>query len=71
MATLTIGNVNCNNFPSLHRIAGDAGYSGMVKLVDECTYRIELCFLYADERAQVERMIGRYALLGFAVSVDS
>lgn len=69
MATLIIGNVNCNNHHMLKHIAGFAGYAGSVWLIDECTYKIDLLINNKAEQAEVERMIGQYVLAGFAVSV--
>jgi hypothetical protein len=70
MATLIIGNVNHTNEHLIKGIAGDAGYGGSVRLIDECTRRICLMVDNEDERAEVEQMIGRYALAGFDVKVQ-
>lgn len=51
-------------------IAGGAGYMGCDRLVDECTRKIELFIENEDERAEVERMVGQYALAGFDVKVQ-
>lgn len=70
MATLIIGNVNHTNDHMVKHIAGGAGYAGSVWLIDECTRKIELMVDNEDERAEVEQMIGRYALAGFDVKVQ-
>lgn len=69
MATLIIGNVNTHNIEQVKDIAGLAGYAGSVWLVDECTRKINLFIDNENERAEVEHMIGQYALAGFDVSV--
>lgn len=68
MTTLIIGGINHGNHYLINSIAGDAGYLGCDRLVDECTRKIELMVDNEDERAEVERMVGRYVLAGFVVS---
>ncbi|UOL48155.1 hypothetical protein vBPaerPsIn_127 [Pseudomonas phage vB_Paer_PsIn] len=76
MATLIIGNVNCHNHRLVDEIAGDAGYKGAARLVDECTRKITLLApsgisaIDAKERAEVAAMIGEYLLAGFEVSIQ-
>lgn len=69
MAILIIGGVNCNNHYMVNQIAGDFGYLGGARVVDDCTYKIALLLDGVDDRGEVESMIGRYALSGFCVSV--
>ncbi|WBQ35249.1 hypothetical protein [Pseudomonas phage pPA-3099-2aT.2] len=70
MATLIIGNINYKNHHLVDEIAGDAGYKGASRLVDECTRKIGLIIENAKEREEVARMIGEYVLEGFAVSIQ-
>ena len=69
MTTLILENVNCNNFQLLNDIAGKFGYLGLVRVVDECTHSIKSCVSTVQDLKDFERMIGRFALEGFKVSV--
>lgn len=69
MATLIIGGINHTNHHMIKNIAGEAGYAASVRLVDECTRKIELFISNEDERAEVEQMIGQYVMAGFETKI--
>jgi hypothetical protein len=71
MFTLIIGNVNCNNHGLLHSIAGDFGYGGSIRLIDECTRKINLIVQNEDDRSEAEQMVGRYAMVGFSIEMKA
>jgi hypothetical protein len=69
MTTLIIENVNCNNFNLLNPVAREFGYGGLVNVIDEETKSIKACLVTPQDVKDFERMIGRFALEGFKVSI--
>uniref|UniRef100_A0AAU6W0G7 Uncharacterized protein n=1 Tax=Pseudomonas phage Pavpe01 TaxID=3138545 RepID=A0AAU6W0G7_9VIRU len=72
---LFIGNVDHTNHGMLNRIAGRAGYSGSVKVVNDCEHVIECGTATARREAgilhaEVAQMIGEYVIAGFTVRIE-
>jgi len=70
MATVIIGNVNCLNEHKLDVVAGEFGYKGMVRVVDECTRSIRRIANCTQDHRDFQSMIGLYAMSGFTVTVN-
>lgn len=69
MANLIISGVNCNNHSTVDSIAGDYGYSGMVRTVPG-TAMTELSIALVEHGKDEALLIGALVLIGFGVMLE-
>lgn len=71
MTKLIISGVNHSNHDLLNIVAGNYGYAGLVRVVNECEYSIELWEDTIPDKLDNIRMKAEYETLGFDVSLSS
>ncbi|MGL4353040.1 MAG: hypothetical protein ACRCTP_03740 [Aeromonas popoffii] len=72
---IIITGVNCNNDHLLNRIAGDAGFLGLVHNSMDTTATLDIgsidsCTDAGISLQVIQQMVGRYVMCGFGVSVE-